>query len=101
MIVYNLSIKIAASVEKEWLQWQQQEHIPDVMASGWFTEFKFYKLLEQDDTDHATYVVQYFADSLKEYNNYIEQNAPLLRKKILDKWGDKFIAFRTVMEAVN
>jgi len=101
MIVYNLSIKIEASVEKDWLHWQLQEHIPDVMATGYFTEYKFYRLLEQDDTESATYVVQYFAASLNNYQQYIERNAPLLRQKIKDKWGDKFVAFRTIMEAVN
>ena len=101
MIVYNLSIKIDRSIEKEWLQWQKAEHIPEVMASQQFTDYKFYRLLEQEDPDAVTYIVQYFAASLQHYNTYIEKFAPSLRKKIQDKWGDKFIAFRTIMEVVN
>jgi hypothetical protein len=101
MVVYNLSIKIDASVEKEWLQWQQEHHIPEVMATGHFTEYKFYKLLEQDDTESVTYIMQYFAVSIQRYHQYIEENAPLLRQKIKDKWGNKFVAFRTIMQPVN
>jgi uncharacterized protein DUF4286 len=101
MIVYNLSIKIDASVENEWLEWQKKEHIPEVMASGQFSDYKFYRLLEQQDIDAATYVVQYFAPSIEHYNNYIEKYAPSLRQKIKDKWGEKFIAFRTIMQVVN
>jgi Domain of unknown function (DUF4286) len=101
MIVYNISMKIDPSIEKDWLQWQQQEHIPAVMASGQFTAYKFYRLLEQDDRDSITYIIQYFASSLKNYRSYSEQTAPLLRQKAVDKWGNKFIAFRTVMQAVN
>ena len=77
MIVYNISMKIDPSIEKDWLRWQQQEHIPAVMASGQFTAYKFYRLLEQDDRDSITYIIQYFASSLKNYYRYSEQTAPL------------------------
>ena len=46
-------------------------------------------------------LVQYFAESKGLYNNYIETHAPLMRRKSFDKWGDKFIAFRSVMQVVN
>lgn len=101
MIVYNITIKINPEIEEGWLQWQREEHIPDVLASGQFTEYRFYKLLEQDETEGITYVVQYFADSLHQYECYIQDTAPLLRQKSLDKWGNRFIAFRTIMEVVN
>ena len=94
-------MKIDPSIEKDWLRWQQQEHIPAVMASGQFTAYKFYRLLEQDDRDSITYIIQYFATSLKNYYSYSEQTAPLLRQEAVDKWGNKFIAFRTLMQAVN
>ena len=101
MIVYNITIKIVPGIEKEWVQWQKDEHIPDVMSSGQFNEYKFYRLLEQDDPEGITYVVQYFATSIENYNLYINETAPLLRKKALNKWGNQFIAFRTVMQVVH
>lgn len=101
MIVYNISMKVSVAIEKEWVQWQKREHIPDIMASGQFSEYKFYKLLEQDETEGATYVIQYFASSLENYQHYIQHTAPGLRKKAFDKWGDRFIAFRSIMEVVN
>jgi hypothetical protein len=101
MFVYNITIKIVPEIEKEWLEWQRQEHIPDVMASGRFSEYKFYRLLEQEEPDGITYIIQYFSPSLDDYNRYIEDTAPRLRKKALDRWGNKFIAFRTIMEVVH
>ena len=101
MIVYNITIKVFPEIEVEWVQWQKEEHIPDVMASGQFIDYKFYRLLEQEAEDGVTYIIQYFSPSLQTYNKYIEQMAPLLRQKALAKWGDKFIAFRTIMEVVN
>jgi hypothetical protein len=60
-----------------------------------------FRLLEQDDTEGLTFVIQYFSPSLENYYRYIEEFAPVLRKKALDKWGARFIAFRTIMEVVN
>ena len=101
MIVYNITLKIDPSIEAEWVLWQQQEHIPEVMVTGLFTEHKFFRLLEQDETDGITYVVQYFTVSLENYNSYIEKFAQSLREKALTKWENRFIAFRTVMELVQ
>jgi len=101
MIAYNITYKIIPVIEKEWVTWQQREHIPDVMASGLFTAYKFFRLLEQDEADGITYIVQFFASSPEQYHAYLEKKAPLFRQKALDRWGDKFIAFRTVMEVVH
>ena len=101
MIVYNISIQIDPSIEKEWLQWQKNEHIPEVMASAQFTDYKFYRLLEQDETESIFYVMQFFAASEAHYNTFIQEYAGNLRQKTFDRWGDKFIAFRTVMEVVH
>jgi len=101
MIVYNISIKISHAIETEWLKWQKQEHIPEIMTLGYFTEYKFYRLLEHDEVEGISYVVQFFSTTLENYNQYIDEFAPLLRKKSFDKWGNQFIAFRTLMEVVN
>ena len=61
MIVYNTTVKIDPSIETEWVLWQKEEHIPGIMLLGLFNEYKFYRLLEQDDSDGITYIIQYFA----------------------------------------
>lgn len=101
MIAYNITMKIDPKIEKEWIQWQREEHIPEIMATGLFTENKFFRLLEQDETEGITYVIQYFVPSMEAYNRYIELYAPLLRKKASDKWHDQFVGFRTVMQVVQ
>ncbi len=101
MIVYNITIKISPEIEKEWIDWQKKEQIADVMASGMFERHSFYRLLEQEESDGITYVIQYFASSDKKYKTYIEETAPLLRQKAIDRWGGKFITFCTLMEVVD
>ena len=75
MIVYNVTIKITNAIHTDWLQWLQEEHIPDIIQTGCFTHALILKLMEVDDTEGPTYAVQYFAESKGLYNNYIENHA--------------------------
>jgi len=101
MFIYNVTIKVANKVSEEWLEWLKKEHIPEVIATGCFYEYTILRLLEVDDSEGPTYAIQYKAESKSSYNKYIEQHAQLLRQKSFDKWGDNFIAFRSVMQIVN
>src|ERR1700752_2572388 len=101
MIVYNITMKIDPSIEPEWLEWQKKVHIPEVMDTRLFIEYKFYKLLEQDVHEGGTYVVQYFCFTAAQLDEYLNNYAPAIREKVFSKWGNKFIAFRSTMELVN
>ena len=59
-----------------------------------------YHLFEHDDDESETFTVQYFTTSFERYNQYISSFAPLLREKAIDKWGNQFTGFRTVMKLV-
>jgi len=101
MLIYNVTIKVEESIADAWLQWLLNEHIPDVMSTGCFSSYKVVRLLEVDDSEGPTYAIQYYADSKADYNRYIELHAPLLRQKSIDKWGNRFIAFRSLMQVVQ
>ncbi|HAO45895.1 MAG TPA: DUF4286 family protein [Ferruginibacter sp.] len=101
MIIYNVTIKVQESIKAEWLTWLKAEHIPEVIATGCFTHAVILQLLEVDTSEGPTYAIQYHAESKGLYNNYIENHAPGMRRKSFDKWGDRFIAFRSVMQVVN
>ncbi len=101
MIIYNVTIKVSNAIREPWLQWLQKEHIPEVIQTGCFTHANILRLLEIDDSEGPTFAIQYFAESKGLYNKYIENHAPLLRQKSYEKWGDQFIAFRSVMQVVN
>lgn len=101
MVIYNVTIKPDWSIHEEWLQWMQQEHIPEMLATQLFYEYKLLRLLEVDETEGPTYAAQYQARTLEDYNKYISEFATIQRQKGIQKWGNKFIAFRTLMQVVN
>ena len=101
MIIYNVTIKITWPIQNEWLCWYKDEHIPEVMQTGCFTKYQMVQLLETDEEEGPTYAIQYYADTKEHYEKYIEEFAPSMRQKLVDKWGDQFIAFRSLMRLVQ
>jgi len=101
MIIYNVTIKVAEAIKDEWLAWLKQEHIPDVLGTKCFLKATIMQLLEVDDSEGPTYAIQYQAESLDDYERYLNEFAVTMRQRSFDRWGDKFIAFRTIMEVVN
>jgi hypothetical protein len=73
---------------------------PNFEAPG-LAPFSFLLFKEIDrEEDGVTYAVQYTADNIEQYRTYVEVHAAAMRQKGIDKWGERFIAFRTVMERV-
>lgn len=101
MIIYNVTVKVIEPIHEAWLQWLQQEHVPEVIATGCFDKATIVRLLETDDSEGPTYAIQYHAPSKALYNRYIDKHAAQLRQKSVDKWGNQFIAFRSVMQIVQ
>ena len=101
MIIYNITTKVHHSIATEWLQWLKEIHAKEVMESYCFTEFKIVKLLEVDEDEGPTYAVQFFAESKALYNSYIEKFAEEMRRRSFEKWEDKFISIRSVMQIVD
>ncbi len=101
MLVYNVTIKVDAAIKEPWLRWMQQTHIPEVIATGCFSNASVLRLLEVDDSEGPTYAIQYIAPSRAQYDLYMEKFATEMRQRSFDKWGNGFIAFRSLMEVVN
>ena len=99
MIIYNVTVNIENDVREEWLQWMKEKHIPDVMATGHFTEHKICKVLV-DEEEGTTYSIQYSCRNMADYEQYHKNHAPRLQKEVKDKYADKFVAFRTLLEIV-
>lgn len=99
MIIYNITISIDHEVQEEWLQWMKQVHIPDVMNTGLFTDNRILRVLNVDDTG-ATFSIQYSLNSMEDYERYSAEFAPRLQAEHTERYRDKFVAFRTLLEVV-
>ena len=99
MIIYNVTVNIDDSVHDEWLKWMKEVHIPEVLATGYFLENKICRILVQEESG-VSYSIQYTSASMKDYEEYRDKQAPRLQKAHIDKYRDKFTAFRTLLEVL-
>lgn len=100
MLLYNVTIIIETAAANEWLQWMQEVHIPEVMATGKFVSNRLLKVLDSPN-EGVTYCAQYVAENVENYQDYQANYAPELQAKGLAKFENRFVAFRTLMEFVD
>ncbi|RNL50248.1 DUF4286 family protein [Pedobacter jejuensis] len=99
MLLYNVTLILDDAAANEWLQWMQDIHIPEVMATGMFVSNRLLKVLDSPN-EGVTYCAQYVAESLENYNNYVDNFAPTLQADLNEKFKNRFVAYRTLMEFV-
>ncbi|MFT7333816.1 MAG: hypothetical protein ACI81S_002037 [Sphingobacteriales bacterium] len=99
MILYNVTVKVEATIEKDWLDWMKTVHVPDVMKTGMFADYKICRVLGEEAEN--TFSFQYFAHSTEHLQKYQKDHAPQLQKEHSDRYKDKFVAFRTLLEVIE
>jgi hypothetical protein len=100
MLLYNVTVGIDSDIEMEWLEWMKAKHIPDVLNTGMFIDYKIYKVLHDNNDGTVSYSVQYFATSLELVVQYLEVFAPAMAEEHRLKFLNKHVAFRTLLEEV-
>ena len=101
MYLYNVTVGIDKDVEAEWLFWMTEHHIPNVLKTGMFITSRMYKVLHDNEDGTTSYSIQYFAESIANVERYLEEFAPALIKEHMTKYGNRHVAFRTLLEEVK
>ena len=100
MIIYNVTVSVEESIKTDWLNWMKTEHIPEVMAAAVFTKAQINRVIVQGDSNN-TFAIAYTCPSMKDLHQYQLNFAAELQQKSLVRYGDKAVAFRTVMEVIE
>mgnify|MGYP003330840257 CR=1 FL=1 len=101
MLIYNITYLVSHEIHEEWLSWMKTHHAPEMLSTGHFSGYTILRLKEVDETEGITYAFQFqipYGDQLTTYN---AEHAPQLRLKAEQRWGEKVMAFRTLMEIVQ
>ena len=59
MFIYNVTVKVDWSIHEAWVQWMLNEHMPEMIKTGCYTDSKLLRLLETDEKEGPTYAAQY------------------------------------------
>lgn len=98
--MYNITCSVDKEVHEEWLDWMMFTHIPDVMRTGLFMDNRICRIHEYEENG-ITYAIQYTAKCQADLEHYQRDYAPALQKQHVDRYGEKVVAFRTVLEILH
>lgn len=98
MIIYNVTCKIDASREAEWVKWMREIHVPEVCAKGGFIRATLLRLKYPVEDEGVTYAIQYQCPSMQMLEHYLSEHAPSLQLDHTLKFGADVVAFRTILE---
>lgn len=101
MILYNVTVGIDPEIENEWLNWMKTDHIPKVMKTGYFSEYKIFRVLGEQEGDAISYSIQYFAKELNMVMQYLEKDAKPLAEEHKTRFLNRHVAFRTLLQSVE
>jgi hypothetical protein len=101
MILFNETVNIDNTVAAHWLQWMQETHIPEVMATTFFIKFQIAKVMEEEDNGGSTYAIQYYARHMDDLLEYHREHDQAMQAKMQAQYPGQFVSFRTVLEVVG
>ena len=99
-ILYDVTVSVDAAVFQEWLGFMRTDHIPKTFSTGCFSGHNVCTMLDES-RDNYTVAMQYFADTVEQFEQYQKQFAAPLQKEYIQKFGQSAPAFRTVLHALE
>ncbi len=96
MYIYNVTVNIENEVHQDWLKWMKEVHIPDVLKTGMFLDNRLCQVMVEEEQG-ITYSIQYRVKDLETLRLYQEMYAPKLQAEHMERYRDKFVAFRTIL----
>lgn len=101
MYLFNETIKINHGVHNDWLAWMKVKHIPEIMDTGFFREYRISRLLGTDESDGFTYTIQYLCPDFGAYQDYQSQRAAYFERQLHERYSEQYVVFRSVMKVVE
>ena len=102
MIIYRVTVTVKNDIENDWLKWMMEIHIPDVIKTGYFNDWQIEKqILPENFRDGITYIINYYANTISDYQKYSERDAARLQEEHNKTYSGKFQASRIVLTALS
>ena len=101
MYIYNITTNIDETAHDQWLQWMNETHIPEVLATGKFLKAKMCRVMVEEEMGGYTYSVQFTVANKETLQKYYNEDADKLREKASKLFSGKFISFRTELELIS
>lgn len=99
MVLYNVTVSVSQEHANDWVKFMMEEHIPEVLATGHFRDFRLCHV-QGEAEGGVTFAVQYMARDAQSLETYQKEHAPAIQASHQTKWGSHAVAFRTVLPLI-
>ena len=101
MVIYNITTHVESSIEKSWLNWMKEKHLPETLATKKFKAIRIFKIISKN-VKGVSYTAQHHSDDKNSLEQYINGLAAKFREDAVNKFGDRiFLSFRTELELIG
>lgn len=101
MYIYNVTTNIELEIEKDWLAYMKNIHIPAMIATGCFTGAKLTRVMVQEEMGGKTFSVQYAVSDKETFKGYYVAYAAGLNKTLDEQFKGKYVSFQTELEVLG
>lgn len=101
MFIHNVTINVDESINEKWLTWMHDKNIPEILATGKFTNIKVCHVLVQEDMGGITYAIQYTAATKKDLEDFLVNHAYKFKEEEMKLFSGKFGTFTTELKVIS
>jgi len=100
MVLFNITIIIDDSINKDWLSWMNERFIPEAMSTGLIVSERLLKVLDSPN-EGITYCLQFVIDEIDSYRTFHQNQYTQLMQEHAAKFNNRFVTFSTLMEFLD
>lgn len=100
MIIYSISTALEEGLEDSWVKFMKEDHIPIIMQTGLFVDYRFSRVITAQGTD-VTYNLQLRCKGHAELSQFRGLHELSLQKIEYQNFEGKYAAFQSVLEQVD
>jgi hypothetical protein len=94
-LVYEVTAVVELELAERWEAYMRERHIPDVLATGWFTRASLAR------ASGGRYLIRYHAASRGDLDRYLAEAAPALRAEFTGRYPGGVALTRETWELVQ
>lgn len=100
MYFYSMSFVIEVNTELMWLNFVKNDFIPRFMLHGEFIEYRFTKVLTQDQPD-PTYNIQFSVNNTQNLNLFLQSEGKRIHNEMVEKFNGKIAVFSLLLQDIQ
>lgn len=100
MIIYSVTTAIEEGIEDKFVEFMQETHIPMLMKTGLFLDYRFVRVIPSQGVD-LTYNLQLRCEGHAQLSQYRAQNELMLESVVKQNFEGKYATFQSVLEQVS